>query len=476
MKKIEGIRKNFSKLKAEIDEKKAESIGVVELRKYTASILALQEENTRIKEDCRYDVNIGLDDLGTIFKDSEDLWNEMSETLDLISDILESKQNQVDEMGNEVSRQRAIINMYEKKIKEYTAMTKNDTKVLNDEEADSELQKLVNSEFEFETKKLEKLNELMDKHVSICKEINADIYVLRYGGVLKPKTKKEKAKESTNEIDALFMDGLNEELWDKAFVNGNGEDVPTPPEVGEEETREVPTLEDGDLAELVLPDLGETRPKEEKEIIPVTVEETPAEVKEEPEHNEESEEVKGNEMLPEEPTMPDVTLPEEPVETEPTEEPGMPETAPVEETPAPEMPAETVLPGEPEEPIMPDLTLPAEPVDTETEVRLPEEAAEVSVPVETPAEDVVLPPEPVETEGEVVLPSAPAEADVTLPDEPVDLVTPDVQLPAEPVEVEGTVDLPAEPVDTEGEAIEDAMKNFDWAGYFENIGSENKSL
>lgn len=299
MKKLDSIKNKFEKIKKEIDEKQISTVGILDLRKYVADILKFQDDNNRIKEESRYNTDIDLDDLGTIFKDSENLWMEMSAVLDVVNTELDEKQAQVDKLSTEIARQKEIINMYDQKIASYTKMTRYDENKLNANEIDPEFAKLLNEEFEFESKKLETLKELMERHIDVCKEINVEINALRYGGEVK-KEKQSKKKdgevdwdssfkdgnqfEKVDDQDNAFAEGLAKENWDKAFVAGtenivgidNSEEAPV---VEEEATHEEEINPDGDLAELVVPDLdgaGELKPA--KEVIPVTVEEAVPEV------------------------------------------------------------------------------------------------------------------------------------------------------------------------------------------------------
>ena len=405
MKKLESIKNSYKKLQADIDEKKVESIGVLELRNvYIAKILKLQEDITRIKEEARYDINIDTEDLGSLFKKSEDLWSEMSETLSVLSDVLEGKENQIQECDAEIIRQKSIIDMYAAKIEVYTDMTREDEKMLANEELDPELQKLCSAELDAENKKLEKLAELIDKHKEVCFGLNETVSILRNGGVLKKA--KAKGKDKEDEIDSAFANGLTKKTWDKAFVNGFEEDEEELPELPKEEDE---ALEDGDLAELVVPDLGDGPAKEGKEVIPVTVEETDEEEKPEEEELPELPKEEDEEVV-EEAEEEVEELPELPVEEEPELPPAI-EEVPVREAPAEEVKEDVVVP--------------------EVEPALPPELPREEIPMEetyNPEESDVLPPE-IPTEGEAI--------------------------------------------DLESQSLETAMDGFDWDKYFEKTFDEN---
>ena len=236
MKKIESIKNKFGKLKKEIDEKNVSNIGVLDLRKYASNILRFQEESNRIKEESRYDSNIDLDDLAVLFRNSEELWGSMSETLDSINAELDEKNEKIREYAAEISRQKDIINMYFDKINIYTEMAQDDANILNNKEIDSELEKLCNEELDFEDNKLAKLRESMEKHVNVCKGINIEINLLRYGGearkeeVNNKKGKKLDDNSFTNGLpaevwDKVFLNGFTEETWDNIFVKGPSDEV-----------------------------------------------------------------------------------------------------------------------------------------------------------------------------------------------------------------------------------------------------------
>ena len=328
------------------------------------------------------------------------------------------KESQIQECDAEIIRQKAIIDMYTAKIEIYTDMIHKDEQLLSNEELDPELQKLCSAELDAETKKLEKLNELIEKHKEIC-------FGLRNGGVLKKsKAKKEKEDKEEKEdgIDNAFADGLNKKTWDRVFVNGfEDEEKEELPELPADEE----ALEDGDLAELVVPDLGEGPARENKEVIPVTVEEA-EEVEETPE--------------------------EAPAE-EKEELPELPAEEPAEEQ------VEERAEEEAEEPALPELP-------AEEEPELPKELGEVptrEVPVEEAPAEVVVP----EVEPELP-PELPAEGVREVPMEETYTPTEDNGLPQElPAEE------PAASVDLESQSLETAMDGFDWDKYFEKTFDDN---
>ncbi len=449
MKELEKIRSNFNKLKAELDEKKVDTIGVLELKKYEDRIIQLQEDNTRLKEKTRYDVSVDIEDLGTLFKASEELWADMSDTLEIIDTVLKDKESQIDECDVEIAKHKSIIDMYIRKAAVYTDLIHEDEKALGEEDVDSEFSKLCTAEMEAESKKLDKLNELIQRHREICFGFNETVSTLRNGGVLKkPKTKAkdkdEMAEDAKIDLDTAFNEGVTPKLWDKAFTNGNvydeaEEKAPEANEVdalfangmpkdlwdkafvnGSEDYEEKPALEDGDLAELVLPDLGDVKAKDEKEIIPVTVVE------------------EGEVVLPPAPESEVPAAPEVPVETEEEVEKPVDNPAPAEEKvvlpPAPE----AEVPAAPEVP-----EAPAAPVE-----EAPAVEAEAVLPPTIGATDDV--PSPVE-EAEVILPPAP-ETEVA------------------------PMETPAEEPDLTNQSLENAMSNFDWDKYFEKTFDDNGQM
>ena len=386
MKKFDTIKNKFNKIKKEIEEKKISNLGTQDLKKYEVSILELHSECEQIKGEARENLaGVSLEDLGAIFKESDDMWTEMSALLETIDTEFTDKQSQVDKLSAEIARQKAIIEMYEQKIASYTKMIKYDEKRLNDSELETELLKLINSEYESETKKIEKLQEQLDKHKEICQDINIDINILKYGGEARKKSnKKDKGEDvdwdssfkdgnkfAKDDEDRAFADGLTKENWDRSFAGGT-ENLIGLGILGESEGEVEmgdPIPEDGDLAELVVPDLGDGPAKEAKEIIPVEVE---GEVKlDDPIPAEEAqpeEEVKAEEAAPEE--TPEVEL-DDPIQPE-----AVPEAVPAEEVAAPveETTPEVVL-GDP---------IPAETAAAEPAVE------EVAAPAEEPTPEVVL--------------------------------------------------------------------------------------
>ncbi len=284
MTKFDGIKKRFGKIEKEIEDKELAKIGTKDLERIVADINQMKVDINLAKEQARENLtDVSIDDLGAIFKESEEMWTGMSALLETVEAELATKQEQVDKLTAEVARQNAIVSMYEQKIASYSKMIRTDERKLNDDKLESELLKLVNDEHEFESKKVAKLQELLEKHVEVSKDINVDINALKYGGELRKKTtKKDKvvddwdssfkdgnrfAKEE--ELDDAFANGLTKDGWDKSFVGG------TDNLVGagiSEDTKGIELddpIVDGDLAELIVPDLGDGVTKESKEIIPV---------------------------------------------------------------------------------------------------------------------------------------------------------------------------------------------------------------
>ena len=296
MKRFEQIKNRFNKIKKELEDKKIANIGTEELEKKANDLLGLQEDITNVKTEARANLEgVSIDDLAEIFKESEEMWAEIETVYKEVDEVFEDKRAQVNKLTAEVERHNNIIRMYEKKIASYNRMIKYDETLLNQDDLESELMKLVNTEFEFETKKIEKLQELIEKHVEVCKDINVDINILKYGG--EPRKKSSKKEKGETDYDAMFKDGnkfekddqdhafaegLTKDNFDKVFAGGvenlvgvGTAEEPAPVELS------APIEEDGDLAELVVPDLGDGPAKEAEEIIPVEVETAPEVVEEE---------------------------------------------------------------------------------------------------------------------------------------------------------------------------------------------------
>ena len=550
MKRMDNIKAKFGNIKDEIKEKSIANIGLVDLRKYAAEISSLQDENNTIKEEARYDTKIGTKELGAIFKDSDILWGEMYSILDEVNSALESKNAQISELAKEIARQRNIINMFHDKLDSYTSMAEDDSDLLENKNLDSELEKLCNAELDFEMSKMEKLRKALEEHIDICKGINVDINILRYGGEL-PKKEVGSKKSKTDDVDNAFVNGLPKEVWDKVFINGftdetwdsifaqgptgemfdgmfvqgptkevydgmfndgptkevydglfaqgpskeiidrafaNGDFLsPAPEEEKLEEklevTEEPANEEDEEVAELVLPDLGENVQKVEKEIIPVEVTEEPEPVVEEPAA-----------------LQPEAAPVEEPAplqtEEAPVEDPAPLETeaAPAETTVAEPVPAEPVVEATPTEPVVEAAPV-EEPAPLQTEVAEPapldaEPTAQEVAPLEaTQAEAVesiqapVLPDETAPAEPAVE--AAPVEAAPAEPvveaapvEEPAPLQT-EVAEPApletEAVPVEEPAALEAAQAEAESQEIDNAMTGFDWDAVFDKIASNDQA-
>ena len=83
MKGIDSIKNEFKKLKEEMKDQKIDNTGVLDLRKYAVKIINLQEKNSRVKEEARFNVDIDLDRLEEIFKTSDDLLKEMASSVEI---------------------------------------------------------------------------------------------------------------------------------------------------------------------------------------------------------------------------------------------------------------------------------------------------------------------------------------------------------------------------------------------------------
>ncbi len=234
MKKTDSIKSKLKKLKDDFGKEKVESIGVLDLREWESRIIKLQYENSRLIDEARYDVDVDNDELRALFKESDALWEEMSQALETITTVLEDKENQIADLDAEIAKQKAIINMYLRKREIYVDMTVEDNQMVRNEELGPELAKLCNAELEAELKKIDKIEELIQRHKEVCYGYNAIISALRNGGEVK-KAKSTKVKEEPetveavteapvvekkDDIDAAFTNGVSGELLDRLFTNG----------------------------------------------------------------------------------------------------------------------------------------------------------------------------------------------------------------------------------------------------------------
>ena len=453
MKRFEQIKNRFNKIKKELEDKKIANIGTEELEKKANDLLGLQEDITNVKTEARANLEgVSIDDLAEIFKESEEMWAEIETVYKEVDEVFEDKRAQVNKLTAEVERHNNIIRMYEKKIASYNRMIKYDETLLNQDDLESELMKLVNTEFEFETKKIEKLQELIEKHVEVCKDINVDINILKYGG--EPRKKSSKKEKGETDYDAMFKDGnkfekddqdhafaegLTKDNFDKVFAGGvenlvgvGTAEEPAPVELS------APIEEDGDLAELVVPDLGDGPAKEAEEIIPVEVETAPEVVEEE------AVELSApiEEPAPAEEVQPEVVTEAEAVEL----------SAPIaEETPAAE---------------------PA-PVVEEAQVVTPEPVVETPVVEATPEEKPVELSAPIEESATVEEAAASAlasvEAVAPAPQEPAP-----VELSAPIAEEEHAEEIP----NSAAPAQEGVVQDIDWDkwdNFFDETFSKNNS-
>ena len=89
MKKTDSIKSKLKKLKDDFGKEKVESIGVLDLREWESRIIKLQYENSRLIDEARYDVDVDNDELRALFKESDALWEEMSQALETITKRVE---------------------------------------------------------------------------------------------------------------------------------------------------------------------------------------------------------------------------------------------------------------------------------------------------------------------------------------------------------------------------------------------------
>ena len=396
MKKTDSIKSKLKKLKDDFGKEKVETIGVLDLREWESKIIKLQYENSRLIDEARYDVDVDNDELRTLFKESDALWEEMSQALETITTVLEDKENQIADLDAEIAKQKAIINMYLRKREIYVDMTVEDSQMVRNEELGPELAKLCNAELEAELKKIDKIEELIQRHKEVCYGYNAIISALRNGGEIK-KTKAAKTKEEPeaveavteapvvekkDDIDAAFANGVSGELLDGAFANGGDKYVGlTGTEESSEEKHELG--EDEDIAQINIPHF-EDQVEAKEEVMPLVMDATVGE-----EHTEALEEELGSAEV---------------VQTEPAEEVEevfeetandtlVDETQPVVETSAvmeEQQPQEALAPATTAETVVLDNPVAAAPVEVSTPTIEPQPAAVVldtptSVAPETPA-------------------------------------------------------------------------------------------
>ena len=286
MKKTDSIKSKLKKLQEDFGKEKVETIGVLDLREWENRIIKLQGENSRLIDEARYDVDVDNDELRALFKESDALWEEMSHALETITTVLEDKENQIADLDAEIAKQKAIINMYLRKREIYVDMTVEDNQMVRNEEIGPELAKLCNAELEAELKKIDKIEELIQRHKEVCYGYNAIISALRNGGEVK-KAKSTKVKEEPEveeaqteapvvekkeDVDAAFVNGVSGELLDKAFANGGDKYVGlTGTEEPAEEKHELG--EDEDIAQINIPHF-EDQVEAKEEVMPLVMDAT----------------------------------------------------------------------------------------------------------------------------------------------------------------------------------------------------------
>ncbi len=460
---VNELKKKFNDVKSALDGRSIENIGTEELEKLVSSILELQEESQVLKEQARYDDKIDIEKLSEIFKESENLWNEMTEPLTKISEELDSKKEKISELLSEINRQKVIIDLFNDKVGVYSGLVKTGKKFMKSHK-DEEATKLCSDEMTFERDKIKLLNEMLDEHINICKEINVQINNLRDG------VTEEQAHEEV--VEKVQEEDEEKKKWDAYFKNGNPEIEGAWDNYSKDGDPEAKEVLDQYVEETLEPKVqdewdsyfreGNPEYKEEE----TTVEETPVEEAPAMEENTEDIPVLENPMevapvVEEEAPVAEVELPTleaatEEVEAAVTEEPVL--DVPVEEAPV----AEEVAPVVEEAPV----------VETPVaEVPTPEAVPEAPVAEEaTPVgeEEVALPPALDNITNAVT--AALGEEEVPAP--ALEPAPAPVVEEAAPAVVEAPV-TEAQPV--QAEAAESSAE-FDWDSFFEKTFDDAQEL
>ena len=460
---LNNLRDKFNEVSESLKGRSIKNIGTEELQRLVSTISDFKEENKKLRQSARFDSKIDIENLSKIFKESEKLWNEITEPLSAISAELDAKKEKIGELLEEINRQKVIINLFNEKIGVYGSLVKYDKKFLrNNKEEDAT--KVCSTEMQFEKDKITALNKLLDERVEVCEKINQEIKNLR-DGVEEDEVKEEEAPavektEDEEKWDTYFKYGNpehkeeekveekteEEEKWDTYFKFGNP-DAPVVPEapIVEAPVEEAPAALEAPVVEEVAEPVVEAPVAEE----PVAEPELPAvepeaPVEDLPTVEEVVNAVDGLPTVEPAPAVEEIPAVEEPVIENPIAE------APVEEVPTvPEMPVEEVAPVE------------TAPVVEEAPVA---EVPAVEAPVaEMPAVEVA----PVE--------AAPVVEEAPVAEVPAVEAAPVAEAPvveAAPVAEAPVAAAPAEAPATNSEAISE----FDWDSFFEKTFDDAQEM
>ncbi len=460
---LNNLRDKFNEVSESLKGRSIKNIGTEELQRLVSTISDFKEENKKLRQSARFDSKIDIENLSKIFKESEKLWNEITEPLSAISAELDAKKEKIGELLEEINRQKVIINLFNEKIGVYGSLVKYDKKFLrNNKEEDAT--KVCSTEMQFEKDKIAALNKLLDERVEVCEKINQEIKNLR-DGVEEDEVKEEEAPavektEDEEKWDTYFKYGNpehkeeekaeekteEEEKWDTYFKFGNP-DAPVVPEapIVEAPVEEAPAALEAPVVEEVAEPVAEEpvveAPVAEPELPAVEPE---APVEDLPTVEEVVNAVDGLPTVEPAPAVEEIPAVEEPVIENPMAE------APVEEVPTvPEMPVEEVAPVE------------TAPVVEEAPVA---EAPAVEAPVaEMPAVEVA-PVEAAPVVEEAPVAEVPAAQPAPVAEAPV--------VEAAPVAEAPVAAAPAEAPATNSEAISE----FDWDSFFEKTFDDAQEM
>ena len=460
---LNNLRDKFNEVSESLKGRSIKNIGTEELQRLVSTISDFKEENKKLRQSARFDSKIDIENLSKIFKESEKLWNEITEPLSAISAELDAKKEKIGELLEEINRQKVIINLFNEKIGVYGSLVKYDKKFLrNNKEEDAT--KVCSTEMQFEKDKIAALNKLLDERVEVCEKINQEIKNLR-DGVEEDEVKEEEAPavektEDEEKWDTYFKYGNpehkeeekveekteEEEKWDTYFKFGNP-DAPVVPEapIVEAPVEEAPAALEAPVVEEVAEPVVEEPVAEE----PVAEPELPAvepaaTVEDLPTVEEVVNAVDGLPTVEPAPAVEEIPAVEEPVIENPMAE------APAEEVPTvPEMPVEEVAPVEPA------------PVVEEAPVA---EVPAVEAPVaEMPAVEAA-PVEAAPVVEEAPVAEVPAVEPAPVAEAPV--------VEAAPVAEAPVAAAPAEAPATNSEAISE----FDWDSFFEKTFDDAQEM
>ena len=127
---LNSLRDKFSEVSESLKGRSIKNIGTEELQRLVSTISEFKEENKKLRQSARFDNKIDIENLSKIFKESEKLWNEITEPLSSISAELDAKKEKISELLEEINRQKVIINLFNEKIGVYGSLVKYDKKFL----------------------------------------------------------------------------------------------------------------------------------------------------------------------------------------------------------------------------------------------------------------------------------------------------------------------------------------------------------